>query len=319
MQLRRLAALERQKIIDELAKIEIEIADLQGHPGQAGAAAEDHLRRARPRSSTKWGDERRTKIIPFDGEVSMEDLIAREDVVVTITRTGYAKRTKADLYRSQRRGGKGVSAARRCGRTTSSATSSSAPRTTGSCSSRTRAGSTGPRRTSCPRRAGSRKGQHVANLLAFQPDEQIAQVIEIPNYQVAPYLVLATKNGLVKKTRLEEFDSNRTRRHHRDQPARRRRAGRRRARSAPDDDLLLVSKQAQAIRFNATDEALRPMGRATSGVIGMRFTDGDELLAMEVVRDGHGRAGRHRRRIREADSDRGVSGAGARRQGRAHR
>jgi DNA gyrase subunit A len=126
------------------------------------------------------------------------------------------------------------------------------------------------------------KGQHVANLLAFQPDEQIAQVIEIQNYGVAPYLVLATKSGLVKKTALTDFDSNRT--------------GGIIAINLKDDDelvgaalisseadLLLVSKQAQAIRFNATDEALRPMGRATSGVIGMRFGDGDELLAMEVV------------------------------------
>ena len=129
------------------------------------------------------------------------------------------------------------------------------------------------------------KGQHVANLLAFQPDEHIAQVIEIPNYQVAPYLVLATRNGLVKKTRLEEFDSNRTggviavnlREDDELVGA---------SLVSPHDDLLLVSRRAQAIRFTADDETLRPMGRATSGVIGMRFTDGDELLAMEVVRDG---------------------------------
>jgi len=129
------------------------------------------------------------------------------------------------------------------------------------------------------------RGQHVANLLAFQPDERIAEVIRISDYQVAPYLVLATKNGLVKKTRLEEFDSNRTggiiainlREDDELVGA---------ALIGPDDDLLLVSKRAQAIRFNANDEALRPMGRATSGVIGMRFGDGDELLSMEVVRDG---------------------------------
>ena len=125
----------------------------------------------------------------------------------------------------------------------------------------------------------------MANLLAFQPDEHIAQIIEIQNYQVAPYLVLATKNGLVKKTQLEEFDSNRTGGIIAINLRGRRRAGRRRSDRA-EDDLLLVSKSAQAIRFNADDEALRPMGRATSGVIGMRFTDGDELLAMEVVREG---------------------------------
>jgi DNA gyrase subunit A len=129
------------------------------------------------------------------------------------------------------------------------------------------------------------RGQHVANLLAFQPDEQIAQVIEIPNYEVSPYLVLATKKGLVKKTSLTEFDSNRSggiiainlREDDELVGA---------ALIGASDDLLLVSKRAQAIRFKADDEALRPMGRATSGVIGMRFTEDDELLAMEVVRDG---------------------------------
>ena len=129
------------------------------------------------------------------------------------------------------------------------------------------------------------RGQHVANLLAFQPDEQIAQVIQISNYQVAPYLVLATKNGLVKKTKLEEFDSNRSGGiiaiNLRDDDEL---VGA--ALIGPEDDLLLVSKHAQAIRFTANDDVLRPMGRATSGVIGMRFTDGDELLSMEVVRDG---------------------------------
>jgi DNA gyrase subunit A len=129
------------------------------------------------------------------------------------------------------------------------------------------------------------RGQHVANLLAFQPDEQIAQVIQIQNYEVSPYLVLGTKNGLVKKTALTEFDSNRTggiiaiNLRGDDELVGASLIG-------PDDDLLLVSKRAQAIRFSANDEALRPMGRATSGVIGMRFGDGDELLAMEVVRDG---------------------------------
>jgi DNA gyrase subunit A len=123
----------------------------------------------------------------------------------------------------------------------------------------------------------------VANLLAFQPDEQIAQVIEIPNYQVAPYLVLATKNGRVKKTKLDEFDSNRTGGIIAiNLPEDDELVGA--ALIGPEDDLLLVSKQAQAIRFTANDDTLRPMGRATSGVIGMRFTDGDELLAMEVVR-----------------------------------
>jgi DNA gyrase subunit A len=232
----------------------------------------------------RYGDDRRTRIVPFDGEVSMEDLIAREDVVVTITRTGYAKRTKLDLYRSQKRGGKGVSGASlRQDDIVSHFFISSTHDWILFFTNKGRVYRA--KAYELPEANRSAKGQHVANLLAFQPDEHIAQVIRIPNYQVAPYLVLATKNGLVKKTRLDEFDSNRTggiiALNLRDTDEL---VGA--ALIGPADDLLLVSKQAQAIRFNATDDALRPMGRATSGVIGMRFGDGDELLAMEVVREG---------------------------------
>ncbi|MET7469012.1 DNA gyrase subunit A [Micromonospora sp. NPDC005222] len=283
MQLRRLAALERQRILDDLAKLEVEIADLKdilAKPERQRRIVSEELGEI----VAKWGDERRTKIIPFDGEVSMEDLIAREDVVVTITRTGYAKRTKVDLYRSQRRGGKGVSGA--------TLRQDDIVSHFFVCSTHdwilffTNKGRVYRAKAyELPEASRVAKGQHVANLLAFQPDEQIAQIIEIPNYQVAPYLVLATKNGLVKKTRLEEFDSNRTGGiiaiNLRDEDEL---VGA--VLAAPEDDLLLVSKNAQAIRFNATDEALRPMGRATSGVIGMRFSGEDELLAVEVVREG---------------------------------
>ncbi|PZG02272.1 DNA gyrase subunit A [Micromonospora deserti] len=283
MQLRRLAALERQRILDDLAKLEIEIADLKdilAKPERQRKIVSEELGEI----IAKWGDERRTKIVPFDGEVSMEDLIAREDVVVTITRTGYAKRTKVDLYRSQRRGGKGVSGA--------TLRQDDIVSHFFVCSTHdwilffTNKGRVYRAKAyELPEASRVAKGQHVANLLAFQADEQIAQIIEIPNYQVAPYLVLATKNGLVKKTRLEEFDSNRSGGiiaiNLRDEDEL---VGA--ALVAGEDDLLLVSKKAQAIRFNATDEALRPMGRATSGVIGMRFSEDDELLAMEVVREG---------------------------------
>ncbi|MEV1331753.1 DNA gyrase subunit A [Micromonospora costi] len=283
MQLRRLAALERQRILDDLAKLELEIADLKdilAKPERQRRIVSEELGEI----VAKWGDDRRTQIVPFDGEVSMEDLIAREDVVVTITRTGYAKRTKVDQYRSQRRGGKGVSGA--------TLRQDDIVSHFFVCSTHdwilffTNKGRVYRAKAyELPEASRVAKGQHVANLLAFQPDEQIAQIIEIPNYQVAPYLVLATKNGLVKKTRLEEFDSNRSGGiiaiNLRDEDEL---VGA--ALVGPEDDLLLVSKNAQAIRFNATDEALRPMGRATSGVIGMRFAEDDVLLAMEVVRPG---------------------------------
>jgi DNA gyrase subunit A len=283
LQLRRLAALERQKIIDELAEIELKIADLKdilARPERQRKIISEELGAL----VEKFGDERRTRIVPFDGEVSMEDLIAREDVVVTITRTGYAKRTRADLYRSQRRGGKGVSGA--------TLRQDDIVSHFFVCSTHdwilffTNKGRVYRAKAyELPEASRSARGQHVANLLAFQPDEQIAQVIRIPNYHVAPYLVLATKNGLVKKTALEEFDSNRSggiiavNLREEDELVAAQLIG-------PSDDLLLVSRNAQAIRFKATDEVLRPMGRATSGVIGMRFTDHDELLAMEVVRQG---------------------------------
>ncbi|MEU4771087.1 DNA gyrase subunit A [Micromonospora sp. NPDC023644] len=283
MQLRRLAALERQRILDDLAKLELEIADLKdilAKPERQRRIVSEELGEI----VAKWGDERRTKIVPFEGEVSMEDLIAREDVVVTITRTGYAKRTKVDLYRSQRRGGKGVSGA--------TLRQDDIVSHFFVCSTHdwmlffTNKGRVYRAKAyELPEASRVAKGQHVANLLAFQPDEQIAQIIEIPDYQVAPYLVLATKNGLVKKTRLEEFDSPRSGGiiaiNLRDEDEL---VGA--ALVAPEEDLLLVSKNAQAIRFNASDEALRPMGRATSGVIGMRFSEDDVLLAMEVVREG---------------------------------
>src|SRR5947207_1080863 len=275
MQLRRLAALERQKIIDELAKLEIDIAELKdilAKPERQRQIISEELAEI----VAKWGDERRTRIIPFDGEVSMEDLIAREDVVVTITRTGYAKRTKTDLYRSQKRGGKGVSGATlRQDDIVSHFFVSSTHDWILFFTNKGRVYRA--KAYELPEASRIAKGQHVANLLAFQPDERIAEVIEISDYQVAPYLVLATKDGLVKKTRLDEFDSNR--------------AGGiiainlrgddelvGAALIAPDDDLLLVSQQAQAIRFNAIDDALRPMGIATSRVSWWRFASGDVCL-----------------------------------------
>ncbi|MGW5715718.1 DNA gyrase subunit A [Amycolatopsis sp. NPDC003865] len=282
MQLRRLAALERQRIIDQLAEIELEIADLKDildKPERQRALIRDELMAI----VEKYGDDRRTKIIGFSGDVTDEELIAVEDVVVTITRTGYAKRTKTDLYRSQKRGGKGVQGA--------TLKQDDIVQHFFVCSThdwilfftnkgrvyRTKA-------YELPEANRNARGQHVANLMAFQPDEQIAQVIEIKNYEVAPYLVLATKRGLVKKTKLTDFDSNRSG----GLIAINLREGDElvgAVLAAAEDDLLLVSAEGQSIRFHATDEALRPMGRPTSGVLGMRFNDGDELLGISVVKE----------------------------------
>ena len=282
MQLRRLAALELQKILDELEQIEIDIADLKdvlAKPERQRAIVKKELSEI----VRKYGDERRTRIIPADGEISDEDLIPEEDVVVTITETGYAKRTKTDLYRSQKRGGKGVKGA--------TLKQDEIVKHFFVCSTHdtilfftTKGRVYRLKAYDLPEANRTARGQHVANLLAFQPGERIAQVIQLKSYQDAPYLVLATRNGLVKKSRLEDYDSNRT--------------GGLVAINlkgddelvgadlcSEDDDLILVSEFGQSIRFHATDDVLRPMGRATSGVYGMRFNGDDSLLSMNVVKE----------------------------------
>jgi DNA gyrase subunit A len=282
LQLRRLAALERQRIIDEHNEIAAEIEDyndILARPGRQRQIVRDEMGEI----VDKFGDERRTRLVPYDGDVSMEDLIAQEDVVVTITRTGYAKRTKTDLYRAQRRGGKGVQGAAL--KTDDIVEHFFVTSTHDWILFFTNKGRVYRAKAyELPEANRNARGQHVANLLAFQPDETIAEVITIRDYTVAPYLVLATKAGLVKKTKLIDFDSNRTggivainlRGDDELIDA---------ALISADDDLLLVSRRAMSIRFRADDDTLRPMGRATSGVFGMRFNSGDELLAMEVVRD----------------------------------
>jgi DNA gyrase subunit A len=282
LQLRRLAALERQRIIDEHDEIQAEIedyTDILAKPGRQRSIVRDELKEI----VDKFGDERRTRLVPHDGDVSVEDLIAQEDVVVTITRTGYAKRTKTDLYRAQRRGGKGVQGANL--RTDDIVEHFFVTSTHDWILFFTNKGRVYRAKAyELPEANRNARGQHVANLLAFQPDEMIAEVITLNNYEVAPYLVLATKHGLVKKSKLTDFDSNRS-------------GGIVAINLRGDDELidaalisntdhlLLVSRKAMSIRFLADDETLRPMGRATSGVFGMRFNAGDELLAMAVVRD----------------------------------
>lgn len=283
MQLRRLAALERQKIVDDLAEIEREIddyKDILAKPERQRAIVRDELKEI----VEKYGDERRTRIVPADGDVTDEDLIAREDVVVTITETGYAKRTRTDLYRSQKRGGKGVKGAdlKQDDIVKHFFVTSTHDWllffTTKGRVYRAKA-------YELPEANRTARGQHVANLLAFQPDERIQGVIRLTTYEDAPYLVLATRNGLVKKSRLSDFDSNRSGGivaiNLRDEDEL---VGA--VLCSAEDDLLLVSELGQSIRFSATDEALRPMGRATSGVQGMRFNGEDKLLSLNVVKEG---------------------------------
>jgi DNA gyrase subunit A len=283
MQLRKLAALERQQLTDEYNELMAQIAEYE-----AILASPERQRQIVGTELgeivAKYGDDRRTALIPYDGDVSIADLIAEEDVVVTITRGGYAKRTKTDLYRAQRRGGKGVRGAHL--RTDDIVEHFFVTSTHHWILFFTNKGRVYRAKAyELPDAGRDARGQHVANLLAFQPDERIAEVLALSDYSVAPYLVLGTSSGLVKKSRLTDFDSPRSggiiaiSLREDDEVIAARLV-------SADQDLLLVSRHAQAIRFHASDEALRPMGRATSGVIGMRFSDGDQLLGMHVVRDG---------------------------------
>ncbi len=284
MQLRRLAALERQKIQDRHSELEALIAEYNEI-----LASEQRQREIISNELgeivAKHGDDRRTKILMgYDGDMSMEDLIPEEEMVVTITRGGYVKRTRSDNYRSQQRGGKGIKGAQLRG---DDVVEHFFVTTTHHwLLFFTNLGRVYRAKAYELMEAGrDAKGQHVANLMAFQPDEHIAQVLDLKDYQQAPYLVLATKRGLVKKTRLEDYDTNRSA----GVIAINLRDGDELVSAqlvSETDDLLLVSRKGQSIRFTATEDALRPMGRATSGVTGMKFREEDELLAANVVTDG---------------------------------
>lgn len=287
MQLRRLAALERQKILDEKAEKEALCADYRdilAKPERQRQIISTELAEI----VEKYGDERRTKIIPHEGGVTVEDLIPEEEVVVTITRSGFIKRTKVSEYRAQHRGGKGIKGATLRG--------DDVVETFGIASTHdwhlffTNMGRVYRiKGYEIPEGARDAKGQHIANLLAFQPEEKIASAISLHNYEQADYLVLATEDGMIKKTRLSEYDSARS-------------GGliainlRERADGSTDklvsaqlinenDDLLLVSRKGQSLRFTADEESLRALGRATAGVRGMKFRAGDSLLTMVAVRE----------------------------------
>ncbi|MBJ2121793.1 DNA gyrase subunit A [Arthrobacter sp. MSA 4-2] len=283
MQLRRLAALERQKIQDEHDKLEREITEYQrilASPEVQRSIVSTELQDIVDRH----GDDRRTEILMgYDGDMSMEDLIPEEEMVVTITRGGYVKRTRSDNYRQQARGGKGIRGAQLRG---DDVVEHFFVTTTHHwLLFFTNLGRVYRAKAyELVEAARDAKGQHVANLLAFQPDETIAQVLDLRDYQQAPYLVLATKRGLMKKTRLDDYDTNRSA----GVIAINLRDGDELVSAqlvSESDDLMLVSRKGQSLRFTATDEALRPMGRATSGVTGMKFRADDELLAAAVVSD----------------------------------
>ncbi|MCU1405243.1 MAG: gyrase subunit, partial [Glaciihabitans sp.] len=283
MQLRRLAALERQKIVDEHDELERLIAEYN-HILVTPTVQREIVRDELTEVVSRFGDDRRTEIMfGYDGDMSVEDLIPEEEMVLTITRGGYVKRTRSDNYRSQHRGGKGVKGAQL--RADDVVEHFFVTTTHHWLLFFTNTGRVLRAKTYEVQEAGrDAKGQHLANLLALQPGEEVAQVLDIRDYAAAKYLVLATRDGLIKKTELTEYDTNRS-------------GGIIAINLREGDelvsamlvedyqDLLLVSKKGMSIRFTASDAALRPMGRSTSGVIGMNFRGEDHLLDASVVSD----------------------------------
>ncbi len=280
MQLRRLAALEREKIVDEHNQLQAAIKDYEdilAHPERQRKIVGDEL----DEIVDKYGDERRTRIIPFTGDMSDEDLIADRNVVVTVTRSGFIKRTVSDDYRSQHRGGKGITGTRlRDGDAVDHFLTASTHDWLLFFTNRGRVYRT--KAYEVPEGGRDAKGQHVANLLSFEQDEHIERVLALRGYDDAQYLVLATQQGRVKKTPLADYDSPRQggliaiNLNEGDSVVGA-------ALCDADDTIILVSRHGMSLRFKADDDQLRPMGRSTAGVMGMRFRDGDELLSMDVV------------------------------------
>ena len=286
LQLRRLAALERQKIMELAEKLERMIAEFKAilaSPEQQRTIISQELAEIVDR----FGDERRTSIqYGYDGDMSMEDLIPEEEMVVTVTRGGYVKRTRIDNYRSQHRGGKGVKGAQL--RADDIVEHFFVTTTHHWLLFFTSTGRMYRAKTyEVPEGGRDAKGQHLANLLALAPGETITQVLDVRDFETADYLVLATRDGLVKKTKLDEYDTNRT-------------GGIIAIKLREDDelvsalltnddsDVLLVSRQGMSVRFAANETALRSMGRSTSGVRGMKFREGDALLNASTVEGSEG-------------------------------
>jgi DNA gyrase subunit A len=280
MQLRRIAALERQKINDEYEGLMADIIELNAILASE-AKQREIVKTELSELVLKYGDERRTQLVASEGDFSAEDLIPDHDVVVTITHGGYSKRTTADLYKSQRRGGRGVKGASL--KQDDVVDHFFVASTHDWLLFFTNQGRVYRAKVhELPDAGRDARGQHVANLLAFKPDETIAQVLSFKDYNAAPFLILSTKGGLIKKTPLTEYDSPRT-------------GGLiainlkpgdevvSASLAANGDEILLVSRKAMSIRFICDDESLRSMGRSTSGVIGMKFREGDELLTMSRV------------------------------------
>ena len=283
MQLRRLAALERQKILDEYAQLQDLINDLRDildHPERVNAIIVEELTELRD----KFGDTRRTRIVPGEGDLDMEDLIAEEEVVITLTRAGYVKRVRASEYRTQKRGGRGVSG-------TALKEDDIVRDLLVTTTHHFLLFFTNQGRVyrikawQIPEKSRTARGTYVANVegLALQEGEKIAAVVDLKDFGGDRHLLFATRKGMVKRTPLTDYDSPRSvliainLREDDELIGVRITSG--------TDEVILVSRKAMSIRFAERDA--RPMGRDTTGVRGMRLGPDDEVLSMTLtVPDG---------------------------------
>ncbi len=300
LQLRRLAALERQKIMDQAAEIEEQIKEFKR------ILADEAVQRGIISTELtdivdKYGDDRRTAIVPGEGDLRNEDLIPEEEIVITVTRDGYIKRTRSDNYRSQNRGGKGIKGAKlRADDVVQHFLVTTTHHWMLFFTDKGRVYRA--KGYDIQEAARDAKGQHIANLLALLPGESVAQILDIRNYAAADYLVLATRKGLVKKSKLTDYDTNRQGGVFAiDLAVEKDKAGKPVLNDEgqptylddvvsamlvnSDSEILLVSKAGMSLRFQANDESLRPTGRKTAGVKGLSLRTGDELLSAAVVSD----------------------------------
>jgi DNA gyrase subunit A len=281
MPLRRLTALEQDKIRAEHAELQETIKDLRdilGDPARVRRIIAEELRELKE----KFGDERRSRIVPDEGEFDIEDLIADEDLVVSVSRDGYIKSVPLEAYKKQGRGGRGVrGAALKEGDIVEHLIKTTAHAYLLLFSSNGRVYRL--KAHEIPKRDRTARGTAVVNVVQMRPDDKVAAVIDTRDYESYRYLLIATKRGMVKKTAFLEYDSSRRE----GIIALNLKEGDEVVRVVPTsgkDDVLLVTRKGKAIRFK--EDHVRPMGRTATGVIGQRLDDDDEVVACDVMTAG---------------------------------
>lgn len=281
MRLGQLTNLERNKIEDEIVQINAKIADLNdilGSQERKYTIVKEELTEIR----NKYSDQRRTEICNVSGEVDIEELIPREDCVLTLTNLGYIKRLTADTYKLQRRGGKGVTGVGK--REEDVASDMFVINSHDNVLFFTNLGKVYTMKCySVPEGSRTSKGMHIANLLPLAADEHVSSMIRVPEFEEGKFLVMVTKQGFIKRVELDAFKSIRK--------------GGLIALDLNEGDelswvrltdgtkeMLVATKLGKAIRFKEND--VRPMGRTARGVRAIKLADDDSVIGMSTLREG---------------------------------